>query len=159
MDLVQVALGQSGLDEFFSFDESHSFSPDVQKPQAALNQDTFAERSIVITMEIRQPMEKCSTIDPSTINIESKITGKVKIPEKMTPTPEQMRKLTYRKTRDLNNEASRKCRRNKMEKQKLMEQECQEMEVKKRMLTEQMQVMEADVAEWRESVFKHNITL
>ena len=81
---------------------------------------------------------------------------KVGRPERQTPleitevpragsvsvTPEKMRKLKYRRMRDLNNEASKKCRRNRKQKMNAKEQECQEEEEKYKILKEKLQQME-----------------
>ena len=64
-------------------------------------------------------------------------------------TPEEMRKLKYRRMRDLNNEASKKCRRNRKQKMSTKEQECQEEEEKHKMLKEKLQQMELEASGWR----------
>merc|ERR1719350_1919397 len=60
-------------------------------------------------------------------------------PERLTPlritevpmkgsvllSPSELRKLKYRRMRDLNNEASKKCRQKRKEKQSVVELECQ----------------------------------
>ena len=88
---------------------------------------------------------------------------KVGRPERQTPleitevpragsvsvTPSEMRKLKYRRMRDLNNEASKKCRRNRKQKLNVKEQECQEEEEKYKMLKEKLQQMEFETASWR----------
>ena len=63
--------------------------------------------------------------------------------------PEELKKLKYRRMRDLNNEASRKCRNNRNQKMSAKEQEYQEEEEKNRMLKDQLQEIESKVAKWR----------
>ena len=60
-----------------------------------------------------------------------------------------MKKLKYRRMRDLNNEASRKCRMNRKQKLNAKEQECQEEEETYKMLKEKLQQMELEAAGWR----------
>lgn len=67
----------------------------------------------------------------------------------VTLTTDQLRSLKYRRSRDLNNEASKRCRKNRKEKQNKKEQECEELAEKNRELTEQMLSMETDVEAWR----------
>jgi hypothetical protein len=50
---------------------------------------------------------------------------------------------------NLNNEASKKCRRNRKQQMNAKEQECQEEEEKYKMLTEKLQQMELEAAGWR----------
>ena len=61
----------------------------------------------------------------------------------------EMRKLKYRRMRDLNNEASKKCRMNRKQKLNVKEKECQEVEEKYKMLTEKLQQIELEAAGWR----------
>ena len=64
----------------------------------------------------------------------------------MSLAPEELKKLKYRRMRDLNNEASKKCRMNRKQKLNVKEQECQEEEEKYKMLTEKLQPMELEAA-------------
>ena len=63
--------------------------------------------------------------------------------------PAELKELKYRRMRDLNNEASKKCRRNRKQKMNAKEQECQEGEEKYKMLTEKLQQKELESASWR----------
>ena len=63
--------------------------------------------------------------------------------------PEELKKLKYRRMRDLNNEASKKCRKRRNQKLSGKEQEYQEEEEKNRMLKGQLQEIESKVAKLR----------
>ena len=67
----------------------------------------------------------------------------------MSLAPEELKKLKYRRMRDLNNEASKKCRKRSNQKLSGKEQEYQEEEEKNRMLKDQLQEIESKVVKWR----------
>ena len=67
----------------------------------------------------------------------------------LTLTNDQLRSLKYRRSRDMNNEASRRCRKNRKEKQNKKEQECEELPEKNRELTEHVVDMETEVEAWK----------
>jgi len=61
----------------------------------------------------------------------------------------ELRNLKYRRMRDLNNEASKKCRQKRKEKQSVMEEVCQEEGEKNKMLKQKLEEMESQVEDWR----------
>jgi len=61
----------------------------------------------------------------------------------------ELRNLKYRRMRDLNNEASKKCRQKRKQKQSVMEEVCQEEEEKNKMLKQKLEEMESQLADWR----------
>jgi len=61
----------------------------------------------------------------------------------------ELRNLKYRRMRDLNNEASKKCRQKRKEKLSVMEQACQEEDLKNKMLRQKLEEMESQVADWK----------
>ena len=64
-------------------------------------------------------------------------------------TPQQVRCLKYRRMRDLNNEASKKCRQRRRMKQGKKEQVCQEEEERNMLLRIRLEEIETEVEEWR----------
>eukprot|EP00092_Neocalanus_flemingeri_P068132 GFUD01083211.1.p1 GENE.GFUD01083211.1~~GFUD01083211.1.p1 ORF type:complete len:355 (-),score=116.06 GFUD01083211.1:166-1230(-) len=180
MDIVQFALGESGLDGFLSevaSNDSHMV-PDDETDKAVTFTDLLAIQPVATTTTFFHPSGNLLTIDPTAISLhlpnlqaEAVVAKKSKPslkrsvgrPERQTPleitevprkgsvclTPDQMRSLKYRRMRDLNNEASKKCRKNRKVKQSVKEQGCQKLEEKNRMLKEKMLIKESEVAVWR----------
>eukprot|EP00092_Neocalanus_flemingeri_P035971 GFUD01039165.1.p1 GENE.GFUD01039165.1~~GFUD01039165.1.p1 ORF type:complete len:350 (+),score=120.73 GFUD01039165.1:119-1168(+) len=175
MDIVQFALGESGLDGFLS-EESSNDSQMVTDVKTI--HDLLAIQPVATTTTFMHSSDNLLTIDHSAISLhlpnmqsEAVVAKKSKPslkrsvgrPERQTPleitevprkgsvclTPDQMRSLKYRRMRDLNNEASKKCRKNRKVKQSGKEQECQKLEEKNRMLKEKMLIKESEVAVWR----------
>lgn len=164
MDLVQYAIGESGLEGFLA-------------PKA--EEDT----SIVKTEQSAPPEPEATssnflhTIDPATISVilpktEARLVmknaggeglkRKAGRPERQTPiqitevpqssdlTEDELRSLKYRRSRDLNNEASKRCRKNRKEKQQEKERQVDEMKERNRELTMMLQQKEAEVEAWKE---------
>jgi len=83
-------------------------------------------------------------------------------PERQTPiqitevpkisglTEDQLKSLKYRRSRDLNNEASKRCRKNRKEKQQEKERELYEMAERNKELTMMLQQKEAELETWKE---------
>ena len=67
----------------------------------------------------------------------------------VTLTTDQLRSLKYRRSRDLNNEASKRCRKNRKEKLNMKEQECEELAEKNRELAEQVLAKITEVEAWK----------
>jgi len=61
----------------------------------------------------------------------------------------ELRNLKYRRMRDLNNEASKKCRQKRKEKLSVMEEVCKEEEKKNKMLIQKLKEMESEFADWK----------
>eukprot|EP00092_Neocalanus_flemingeri_P025296 GFUD01027428.1.p1 GENE.GFUD01027428.1~~GFUD01027428.1.p1 ORF type:complete len:359 (+),score=124.76 GFUD01027428.1:158-1234(+) len=181
MDIVQFALGESGLDGFLinevASKDSHMV-PDDETDKAVTFQDLLAIQPVATTTTFIHPSDNLLTIDPTAISLhlpnlqaeavvakrsKPSLKRSVGRPERQTPleitevprkgsvclTPDQMRSLKYRRMRDLNNEASKKCRKNRKVKQSVKEQSWQELEEKNRMLKEKMLTKESEVAVWR----------
>ena len=64
-------------------------------------------------------------------------------------TSDQLRSLKYRRSRYLNNEASRRCRKKRKETQNKKEQECEELAEENRELAEQVLDRETEVEAWK----------
>jgi len=60
-------------------------------------------------------------------------------------TPDQLKSLKYRRSRDLNNEASKRCRKNRKDKQLLKEQECDELAAQNLRLQEILSAKEIEL--------------
>jgi len=60
-------------------------------------------------------------------------------------TPDQLKSLKYRRSRDLNNEASKRCRKNRKEKQEMKEQECDELAAQNLRLQEILSAKETEL--------------
>merc|ERR1711931_136574 len=60
-------------------------------------------------------------------------------------TEDKLKAAKYRRARDLNNEASKRCRQNRKEKQQTKERECQELAEKNRELSLKMLEIEAEL--------------
>lgn len=140
--------------------------------------DLLTIQPIATTANFIHTTETFITIDPTAISLnfpnlqsnpevakKSKLVVKRSVgrPERQTPleitevpkkgsislTVDQMRSLKYRRMRDLNNEASKKCRKNRKQKLNIKDQEYQELEEKNRLLTEHKLAMELEVEAWR----------
>jgi len=161
LDLVQYALGQSGLDGF------------LKEEEAAQQQEMIEMKPIATTEAFIHPTETLFTIDPTAISwhlpelqsqalvakkSKPKMKRSVGRPERQTPyeitqlpkkgticiTPDQLTVLKHKRMRGLNNEASKRCRKNRKDKLKAQEQECQEQEERNKMLKEQLLKKESE---------------
>eukprot|EP00092_Neocalanus_flemingeri_P030224 GFUD01032803.1.p1 GENE.GFUD01032803.1~~GFUD01032803.1.p1 ORF type:complete len:355 (+),score=125.18 GFUD01032803.1:364-1428(+) len=169
--------GLDGFLSEVASNDSHMV-PDDETDKAVTFQDLLAIQPVATTTTFIHPSDNLLTIDPTAISLhlpnlqtEAVVAKKSKPslkrsvgrPERQTPleitevprkgsvclTPDQMRSLKYRRMRDLNNEASKKCRKNRKVKQSVKEQGCQKLEEKNRMLKEKMLTKESEVAVWR----------
>jgi len=175
MDIVQFALGESGLDDFL-FTEKAQDTIIVKVDDGAHAQEQIVLAPEATTASFIHPNNNFITTDQTTISLtlpvikqepmltntpEPVVKRKAGRPERQTPiqitevpkngslTTDQLRSIKYRRSRDLNNEASRRCRKNRKEKQNKKEQECEELAEKNRELTEQLLAMETDVEAWK----------
>lgn len=120
-----------------------------------------------VTNEMHQPLYDASRVWQPYAVVAKKskppVQKRVGRPERLTPlritevpmkgsallSPPELRKLKYRRMRDLNNEASKKCRQKRKEKQSVVEVECQREEEKNTALMQKLEEMESEVANWR----------
>lgn len=168
MDLVQYAIGESGLDGFLA--------PKVEEDMSIVKTEQSAPPSSIVQPEATSS-KFLHRIDPATISVilpktEARLVmknaggeglkRKAGRPERQTPiqitevpttsdlTEDELRSLKYRRSRDLNNEASKRCRKNRKEKQQEKERQVDEMKERNRELTMMLQQKEAEVEAWKE---------
>jgi len=168
MDLVQYAIGESGLEGFLA--------PKVEEDTSIVKTEQSAPPSSLLQPEATSS-NFLHTIDPATISVilpktEARLVmekpggeglkRKAGRPERQTPiqitevpkisglTEDELRSLKYRRSRDLNNEASKRCRKNRKEKQQEKERQVDEMKERNRELTMMLQQKEAEVDAWKE---------
>jgi hypothetical protein len=175
MDIVQFALGDSGLDD--SFLTGNALGTNIVKVEdGAHAQEHIVFAPEATTSSFIHPNNNFITTDQTTISLilpaikqepmltntpEPVLKRKVGRPERKTPiqitevpkngslTTDQLRSYKYRRSREQNNEASRRCRKKRKEKQNKKEQECEELAEKNRELTEQLLAKETDVEAWK----------
>ena len=125
-------------------------------PQASTNSFNHHPEQLLTTYHSPMTSKYMTDFTAAAKKLEKPTHKKVGSPERQTPleitevpvagsvsvTLEEMRKLKYRRKRDQNNEASKKCRRNRKQKMNAKEQECQEEEEKYKILKEKLQQME-----------------
>jgi len=172
MDIVQFALGECGLNDFLLAEKAHDTH--IVK----VEDDAHDHAPEATTTSFIHPNNNFITGDQTSISLilpvikqelvltnhsQPVLKRKAGRPERKTPiqitevpkngsvtlTDDQLRSLKYRRSRDLNNEASKKCRKNRKEKQNMKEQECEELAEKNRELAEQMLTMEAELEAWK----------
>jgi len=168
MDLVQFAIGESGLDGLLAPKEEkdtsivkteNTFSP-MFNDQPVATTSSFLNTNELFTMAV--PTTFHHILPNNDKGIMKKTSGGEGLkkrpgrPERKTPikiteipkvglTGDKLKAAKYRRARDLNNEASKRCRQNRKEKQQTKERECQELAEKNRELTVKMHEMEAEL--------------
>eukprot|EP00092_Neocalanus_flemingeri_P004274 GFUD01004594.1.p1 GENE.GFUD01004594.1~~GFUD01004594.1.p1 ORF type:complete len:357 (+),score=101.54 GFUD01004594.1:263-1333(+) len=182
MDIVQYAIGESGIDGMLDHDDPTSFSQhldnntnndhttksakETMQPVGTTASFIQSANTLIKKEEISQPSPPPVYAKKSSpYALESKPVMKKKVgrPERTTPinitrlpskgfdglTHQQLKSLKHRRMRDLNNEASKKCRAKRKDKQTEDEQECTRLEERNVMLAERLQAMELKVAYWK----------
>jgi len=177
MDIVQYALGESGIEDFLLTENANDTNIVKVEDNGDAHEQIVLEPSATTTSSVHHT-NNFITGDQKTISLilpvikqepmltnpsQSVLKRKAGRPERKTPiqitevpkngsvslTSDQLKSLKYRRSRDLNNEASKRCRKNRKEKQNKKEQECEELAEKNRELTEQMLTMITEVEAWR----------
>jgi len=168
MDLVQFAIGESGLDGLLAPKEEKDTSivktentfPPMFNDQPVATTSSFLHKTELFTMEA--PTTFHHILPNNDKGIMKKTSGGEGLkkrpgrPERKTPikiteipkvglTGDGLKAAKYRRARDLNNEASKRCRQNRKEKQQAKERECQELAEKNRELSVKMLEMEAEL--------------
>jgi len=168
-DILQLAINESRIYETADNGNIVPFSLSAKA----------AEDPKVTSASFIQPIGTISTIDNKTIpqyssNLKPRKTkytkkfeclGKRKVgrPERKTPreitqvpikgsvclTPDQLGALKHQRMRDLNNEASKRFRQNRKEKEEQNEKTCRELEDANILLKEQFLAKQAEVAAWK----------
>ena len=168
MDIVQFALGESGLDDFLLTEKANDTN--IVKEEDGAPEAT--------TTSFIHPTNNFITTDHTTFSLilpvikqepmltnpsEPVLKRRAGRPERQTPiqitevpkngsvtlTTDQLRSLKYRRSRDLNNEASKRCRKSRKEKLNKKEQECEELAEKSRELAEQVLAKITEVEAWK----------
>jgi len=168
MDLVQFAIGESGLDGLLVPKEEKDTNI-VETGNTFI--PMFNDQPVATTSSFLHTTDNFIIAAPTTFpeilpkNVEGnlrKIAGgkvlkkKPGRPERKTPiqiteipkkgsvglTEDKLKAAKYRRARDLNNEASKRCRQNRKEKQLTKERECQELAKRNEELKEKVQQME-----------------
>jgi len=168
MDLVQFAIGESGLDGLLVPKEEkdtnlvetgNTFIPMFNdQPVATTSSFLHTTNNFIIAAPTTFPETLPKKVEG---NLRKIAGGKVLKkrpgrPERKTPiqiteipkkgsvglTEDKLKAAKYRRARDLNNEASKRCRQNRKEKQLTKERECQELAKRNEELKEKVQQME-----------------
>jgi len=167
MDLVQFAIGESGLDRLLDSKEEIDMSivKTEDEPVATTSSFIHAADNSITTIQHTASF----TVTKIEREFNSKITKKSALkrrpgrPERKTPilitevpkqgsvmlTDDQMKSLKYRRARDLNNEASKRCRQNRKEKQQEKERECEELAERNRELKQMLLAKEEEMEAWK----------
>jgi len=167
MDLVQFAIGESGLEGLLDSKEEIDMSivKTEDEPVATTSSFIHASDNSITTIQDTASF----TLTKIGREFNSKITKKSALkrrpgrPERKTPilitevpkqgsvmlTDDQMKSLKYRRARDLNNEASKRCRQNRKEKQQEKERECEELAERNRELKQMLLAKEEEMEAWK----------
>jgi len=155
-DLIQFAMEESDIDEVPG---SSLFNPaEVSLPPTAttdnfiysmLNTEETDTTTTLVTARKSSPSGSAYNRRVGRPERQAPLTI-TELPKKGTHnlTPEQIKAVKYRRMRDLNNEASKKCRKKRKEKLNAKEIELQEQEERNRMLRETKTTSEKKVEEW-----------
>lgn len=154
MDIVQFAIGESGIDGLVDPTFSQQLA-NTTVPVASTESFIHLEDNLISMngQEISHLSPKSTSVfakksSPFALQSQTMLKKKVGRPERTTPIKISGVK-GYRRMRDLNNEASKKCRKNRKEKQTLMEQECAAMEERNRILVEELLTRKSLLSAWK----------
>jgi len=165
MDLVQFAIGESGLDGLLDSKEEIDMSivKTEDEPVATTSSFIHAADNSITTNQDMTPFTLTKIERNSNIMKKSALKRRPGRPERKTPilitevpkqgsvmlTDDQMKSLKYRRARDLNNEASKRCRQNRKEKQQEKERECEELAERNRELKQMLLAKEEEMEAWK----------
>jgi len=157
MDIVQFAIGDSGISLLGLEDAENNENAQpmgttasfITNSKAGISQSqvlpVYAKKSSPYALQSKPVMKKKVGRPERTIPL--KITS---VPVKGVDglTQQQLEILKHRRMRDLNNEASKKCREKRKMKQTVIEDECSRMEERNRLLLKKLQRLESEVSLW-----------
>jgi len=173
MDLIQFAIGESGLDGLLDSKdekdmsivktEGNLFSFLEDEPVATTSSFIYAANKSITTNQDTTPFTLTKIERNSKITKKSALKRRPGRPERKNPilitevpkqgsvllTDDQMKSLKYRRARDLNNEASKRCRQNRKEKQQEKERECEELAERNRELKQMLLAKEEEMEAWK----------
>jgi len=148
-DIIQVALDMSGLDAILNVNEISSSTHQVKNNQCSKDEK---ENNMGDTITFHDSPNDDTTNDDTT----NDDTTNDDTANDDTTAGDQSN-LSYKRRRERNNEACKKSRKRRKEKQYLITVQCEELQIKKERLTKQVQQMELDISNLKSAVAHCNL--